>query len=241
MQIRTILEEQDYAVQVAPNGAEALTNLQWMRPGCIILDLMMPEIDGFEVLKQIRALPQIAATPVLVLTAKELTHDDRAQLANNHIQQLVQKGSLNREELGACVRRLLMPPAAVQSQVSHHAGDSILVVENDPDNLLVITAVLDEAGYNYVTATDGNQAVVLARQTPPALILMDVQLPGADGLEVARQIKADPRLAETPIVGLTAMAMRGQREEILAAGVDDYLAKPFKPQDLIHMVRRWLG
>lgn len=240
MQIRTVLEEQDYAVQVAPNGAEALTNLQRMRPDCIILDLMMPEIDGFEVLKQIRALPQIAATPVLVLTAKELTRDDRAQLAHNHIQQLVQKGSLNREELGACVRRLLMPTAAVQSQVSH-TGGSILVVENDPDNLLVITAILDEAGYNYVTATDGNQAVVLARQTPPALILMDVQLPGVDGLEVAQQIKADSRLAEIPIVGLTAMAMRGQREGILAAGMDDYLAKPFKPQDLIHMVRRWLG
>ena len=115
------------------------------------------------------------------------------------------------------------------------------MVEDNRDNLLVTTAVLDEAGYKYITATDGRKVVALAREALPALILMDMQLPGIGGLEVARQIKADSLLAGTPIVALTAMAMRGDREEILAAGLDDYLAKPFEPQELLRLVRRWLG
>jgi CheY-like chemotaxis protein len=211
---------------------------------------MMPEVDGFQVLEQIRAMPTTATIPVLVLTARELTPEDRARLAPHHIRQLVQKGSLNREELAVCVRRLLGSPAAPvppppapapRPPVSPHPDGPILVVEDNRDNLLVITAILDEAGYKYITATEGHKAVALARQSPPALILMDMQLPGVSGLEAARQIKADPLLAGTPIVALTAMAMRGDREDILAAGLDDYLAKPFEPQELRRLVRRWLG
>ena len=233
-------------LQAAPRPWQSCPN----QAGPIILDLMMPEVDGFQVLEQLRARPATATIPVLVLTARELTPEDRARLAHHHIRQLVQKGSLNREELAACVRRLLGIPgvrhsptagARLPPSVSRRPGGPILVVEDNRDNLLVITAILEEAGYKYVTATDGQKALALARETLPALILMDMQLPGVGGLEAARQIKADPLLAGTPIVALTAMAMRGDREEILAAGLDDYLAKPFEPQELMQLVRRWLG
>jgi len=106
-QISTILEEQGYAVQVASGGSEALETLSRVRPDGIILDLMMPEMDGFQVLEQIRAVPQTAPIPVLILTAKELTRNERARLTYNHVQQLVQKGRINREELAARVRQLL--------------------------------------------------------------------------------------------------------------------------------------
>jgi hypothetical protein len=250
LQIHTVLEEQGYAVQVVSSGAEALAALTQVRPDLIVLDLMMPEVDGFQVLEQLRPMPATATIPVLVLTARELTPEDRARLAHHHIRQFVQKGSLNREELAACVRRLLGTPAAPippppapapRPPVSRRPGGPILAVENNLDNLLVITAVLDETGYKYVTATDGQKALALAREALPALILMDMQLPGVGGLEVAKQIKSDPLLAGTPIAALTAMAMRGDREEILAAGLDDYLAKPFEPQELMALVRRWLG
>ena len=111
LQIRTVIEEQGYAVQAVSSGAEALAALPQVRPDLIILDLMMPEVDGFQVLEQLRAMPATAAIPVLVLTARELTPEDRARLAHHHIRQFVQKGSLNREELAACVRRLLGTPA----------------------------------------------------------------------------------------------------------------------------------
>jgi signal transduction histidine kinase/DNA-binding response OmpR family regulator len=250
LQIRTVLEEQGYMVQAVSSGAEALVALPQIRPDLIILDLMMPEVDGFQVLEQLRAMPATATIPVLVLTARELTPEDRARLAHHHIRQFVQKGNLNREELAACVRRLLGAPAAPihpppapapRPQVTRRPGGPILVVEDNRDNLLVITAILDETGYKYVTATDGQKALVRAREALPALILMDMQLPGVSGLEAVRQIKADPLLGGTAIVALTAMAMRGDREEILAAGLDDYLAKPFEPQELMELVRRWLG
>ena len=245
-QVRTILEEQGCAVHAAPGGAEALAVLPQVRPDLIILDLMLPDVDGFQVLEQIRALPATENTPVLVLTARELTPEDRTRLERQHIRQFVQKGSLNREELAACVRRLLEAAAAsVPPQpappVSRRPGGPILVVEDNRDNLLVITAILEEAGFAYITAADGPQALARAREATPALILLDMHLPGLGGLETARQIKADPNLRGTPIAALTAMAMRGDREEILAAGLDDYLAKPFEPQELMDLVRRWLG
>ncbi|HLD48317.1 MAG TPA: response regulator [Desulfobaccales bacterium] len=250
LHIRTVLEGQGYAVQAFPSGAEALAALPQARPDLIVLDLMLPEVDGFQVLEQLRAIPATATIPVLVLTARELTPKDRARLAQHHVRQFVQKGNMNREELAACVQGLLgeaaasvsPPPApAPQPRISRPPDGPILVVEDNRDNLLVITAILEEAGYKYLTATDGLKAVALARETPPALILMDMQLPGAGGLEAARQIKADLNLRATPIAALTAMAMRGDREEILAAGLDDYLAKPFEPQELLKLVRRWLG
>jgi len=177
LQIRTVLEEQGYAVQAAPGGAEALGTLSQVRPDLIILDLMMPEVDGFQVLEQIRAMPATATIPLLVLTARELTPEDRARLAHHHIRQFVQKGSLNREELAACVRRLLRIPGAPipppqapapRPPVSRRPGGPILVVEDNRDNLLVITAVLEDVGYQYITATDGQKPVTLAREAPPA-------------------------------------------------------------------------
>jgi signal transduction histidine kinase/HAMP domain-containing protein len=128
LQIRTVLEEQGYTVGVVPDGAEALISIARIRPDGIILDLMMPKMDGFQVLEQIRANPQTAAIPVLVLTAKELTRNDQDRLAHNHIQQFIQKGALNREELAAAVRRMLGPAAGRED-------GHLLVVEDTPDNL----------------------------------------------------------------------------------------------------------
>jgi signal transduction histidine kinase/DNA-binding response OmpR family regulator/CHASE3 domain sensor protein len=250
LQVRTVFEELGYAVKAAPSGIEALAAIPEVRPDLIVLDLMLPDVDGFQVLEQIRAMPATATIPVLVLTARELTPEDRNRLAHHHIRHFAQKGSLNRDELAACVRRLLgraaatvvpHPAPAPQPPVSRRPGGPILVVEDNRDNLLVITAVLDEAGYQYVTAADGPTAVARAREELPALIIMDMQLPGLGGLEAAKEIKADPHLKGSPVVALTAMAMRGDREEILAAGLDDYLAKPFDPEELIQLVRRWLG
>ena len=90
-------------------------------------------------------------------------------------------------------------------------------------------------------AHDGHQAVRLARQHRPGLILMDMGLPKLSGLDATRQIKAEASMANTPIIAVTAKAMRGDREEILAAGCDDYLPKPLDPEDLTAVIRKWLS
>jgi CheY-like chemotaxis protein len=116
----------------------------------------------------------------------------------------------------------------------------ILVVEDNPDNRFTITALLEELGYAHETVEDGQQAVLAAQRLRPALILMDMQLPVLGGLDATRQLKADETLRHVPIVALTAKAMKGDREEILAAGCDDYLAKPLEPAALAATLRKWM-
>ena len=221
-------------------------------PDAVILDLMMPGIDGFQVLDQIRSTPQTAGVPVLVLTAKELTSEDRARLKFNNIQQLIQKGALDRDELIARINSLFeVPPAPAPAKAapagpdrrarSQVRGKTILVVEDNPDNMLSITAILDGIGCNYVMAEDGRQAIEAVKKSPPTLILMDIHLPRMSGLEATRQIKADPDTADIPIIALTAKAMKGDREDILAAGCDEYLSKPVEPQKLIETLQKWIG
>ncbi len=115
----------------------------------------------------------------------------------------------------------------------------ILIVEDNPDNLFTVKAILDETRCTYVAVEDGEGAVTAAARILPDLILMDVQLPGMDGLEATRCINDLPELRNTPIIALTARAMTGQREEILAAGCDGYLAKPLHPEKMVEMVEKW--
>ena len=116
-----------------------------------------------------------------------------------------------------------------------------MVVEDNPDNLYAITNILDETEYKYITAEDGKKAVSMAKEFHLDLILMDMQLPEVSGLEAAKQIQSDPELAKIPVIALTAKAMKGDREEILAAGLNDYISKPINPDNLIKLIHKWIG
>ena len=261
LQIRSVLEERGYRVFTVCNGTEAVEFLDRQIPDAMILDLMMPEMDGFQLLSQIRSVPETSALPVLVLTAKELTAQDRAQLHHNHVCQLIQKGSVDREQLGKCAENLLKkdeipdtitvsPGKSGKQAVSEKkeakipkdrmAGSPLLLIaEDNPDNLLTLTAILEEFGYASVTAGNGQEAVEMAGNQRPDLILMDLQLPVLSGMDAAEKIKSDPELSAIPIVAVTARAMRGDREQVLAGGCDDYLSKPIDPAELIRVIRKW--
>ncbi|HZP42901.1 MAG TPA: response regulator [Candidatus Binatia bacterium] len=116
----------------------------------------------------------------------------------------------------------------------------ILVVEDDPDNRRIVVKVLTREGYETLEAGDGRAAVTLAQAERPDLILMDLGIPHVDGLEASRQLKADPRSADIPIIALTARAMRGDEERARRAGCDEYLAKPCRPETIRQTVRRLL-
>ena len=130
-------------------------------------------------------------------------------------------------------------PAA--DRESETATGAILVVEDNADNLLATTVILEHLGYQCITAVNGELALAAARTHAPALILMDIQLPEMDGLEATRRIKADAVLEDIPIVALTTRAMKGDREKILTAGCDDYMSKPVDPAELGRILRKWLG
>ncbi len=121
------------------------------------------------------------------------------------------------------------------------AGEAILIVEDNERNRKLLRDVLAYGGYRTLEAERAEHGLEIARRERPALVLMDIQLPGMDGLTALRQLRADPATRPIPVVAVTASAMPQQREEILAAGFDAYLPKPISIQVLAETVRRLLG
>jgi two-component system cell cycle response regulator DivK len=117
---------------------------------------------------------------------------------------------------------------------------AIMVLDDNEANLRVIAAVLKTRGYRLIEATSGESALAAIEDHQPALVLIDEQMPGMSGINVARAVRKLPATAALPLIATRAMAMKGDREEILAAGFNDYLAKPYKMADLLSVVSRWL-
>ena len=118
---------------------------------------------------------------------------------------------------------------------------TILIVEDDAKNLTLLRDVLQVSGYSTIEATDGKQAIELARTKKPDLILMDIQMPEIDGLEATRILKMDTTTRNIPIIALTAFAMKGDKERVLEAGCDGYLIKPIDIKELLKTVTEYLS
>jgi signal transduction histidine kinase/CheY-like chemotaxis protein len=244
VQLKDILGESGYQILVANNGAEALKIIQTTIPDAMILDLMMPGIDGFEVLETIRNAEPTAAIPVLVLTAKQITKDDLRFLKRNNVHQLIQKGDVNREDLLKAVAGMVVSPIEElpkpERKIQEFEGKPIvLVVEDNADNMLTVRAILDESCI-LLEAVNGVESVAMAKKHRPNLILMDIALPEMDGIEAFKMIRNDPILQHIPVVALTASAMTTDRESILAYGFDAYIAKPIDEQILFKTINEAL-
>jgi two-component system, cell cycle response regulator DivK len=119
-------------------------------------------------------------------------------------------------------------------------GQRILVVEDTEDNRQIVRDLLSSVGYELIEAVDGAEGVAMAQSQHPDLILMDIQLPGMDGYEATRQIRAVPELAGVPIIAVTSYALSGDEAKTRAAGCDGYVAKPFSPRQLLAKIREFL-
>ncbi len=117
----------------------------------------------------------------------------------------------------------------------------ILLVEDNENNRLLLRDILTFHGHEITVASDGEEGVALARELMPDLILMDIQMPGMDGMTASRILKGDPATSGLKIIALTSFAMRGDQEKFLAAGFDGYLSKPINTRELPGLVRQWLG
>lgn len=222
IQIKDALVDENYKITVAIDGEEALKRIEESIPDAIILDLMMPKKDGFQVLTEVRNMALTSHVPVLVLTAKHITKEELKMLKHNYIHQLVQKGSLSRQGLQDAVRDMLF---STVNPAEHIEKPIILLVEDNPDNRLTVSALLKEK-YNIVEAEDGESAIEAAEIHMPDLILMDIALQGMDGVEALKIIRRNPKLAHIPVIALTASAMTTDREIFLAYGFDAFIPKP---------------
>ena len=234
IQIKDILEESGYRILVARHGGEALDVINQIIPDAMILDLMMPGIDGFEVLQTLRNAEPTAAIPVLVLTAKQITKEELGFLKRNNVHQLIQKGDVNRAELLRAVAGMVDPlveetPQPERKIQEFDGKPIVLVVEDNADNMITVRAILADS-CQLLEAVDGKEGVAMAKKYRPNLILMDIALPGMDGIEAFKTIRNNTLLQHIPIVALTASAMTSDRETILAHGFDAYIAKPIDEQ-----------
>ncbi len=256
LQIRSILEEENYSFLMASSGMEAIKILEHNVPDAVILDLMMPEIDGFQVLKHLRLSATTQKTPVLVLTAKELTKQDRERLVYNDVQELIQKGSVNKDQLLNAINGLFEPKPEPDSEIKNPVKQKLvnkgkpvhkeptdcklLIVEDNPDNLVTIEAILDSLSYNYISVAQGEKALDLMKLESPDLVLMDIQLPGLSGIDTIKMVRKEPGLSNIPVICLTAKAMKGDKESLLKEGFDDYISKPLDPDDVRVVLKKWI-
>jgi signal transduction histidine kinase/CheY-like chemotaxis protein/HAMP domain-containing protein len=232
VQMKDMLESQGYNIMVAHNGSEALEQIDVKIPDAMLLDLMMPEVDGFEVLKRVREVEKTNHLPVIILTAKYITKEELGFLKSNGIIQLIRKGDINKDQMLKAVAGMMfsevkeiITPAKKLARISTLDTPVVLIVEDNPDNMLTIKALLD-GKVTVIEAEDGATAIELAIIHQPHLILMDIALPGINGIEVLGELRKLETLKHVPVIAVSASAMKGDREDFIACGFDGYISKP---------------
>ena len=210
----TVMNE-GYAPLTAADATQALRIFEKSRVDVMVLDLLLPGRNGFEVLSDIRANPRLSRLPVLVITVKDL-NDRELETLNAQGAQVIAKGAGWRQELLRRLRRVRRPDTTKR----------VLVADDNPAGRELVREGLSGLASSIIEAADGREALEKIRVTLPDLVLLDIQMPELDGYAVLREIRNDPTLQGIRVIALTAFAMQGDREHALEAGFDDYLTKP---------------
>ncbi|HXD14304.1 MAG TPA: HAMP domain-containing protein, partial [Xanthobacteraceae bacterium] len=252
MGIQELLGHDDIEIVSAATGKEALETLRQQSCDCVVLDLRLPDMSGFEVLECMRSEPALADVPVVVFTGRELSAGEDAQL-HTMARSIVVKGVESPERLldetALFLHRIITDlPAEKQRMLERLnssdedlVGRTVLLVDDDSRNIFALSSALERRGMHVLTATTGREAIALIEQTPDlAIVLMDIMMPEMDGYQTIENIRRNPGYRRLPIVALTAKAMKGDREKCLEAGASDYLAKPVNTEQLLSALRMWL-
>jgi CheY-like chemotaxis protein len=252
LSIRELLGHDDIEIVSAGTGDEALETMRSQVCDCVVLDLRLPDMSGFDVLERMRAESALADVPVVVFTGRELSAEEDAQL-HTMARSIVVKGVESPERLldetALFLHRVIGDlPAEKQTMLEKLnssdedlVGRTVLLVDDDSRNIFALSSVLERRGMKVLTAITGNEAIELVEQTPElAIVLMDIMMPEMDGYQTIEKIRGKPAYRRLPIIALTAKAMKGDREKCLEAGASDYLAKPVNTEQLLSALRMWL-
>ena len=252
LSIRELLGYDDIDIAVAGTGEEALATLREQVFDCVVLDLRLPDMSGFEVLERLRDNPALTDLPVVVFTGKELSPDEDARLhmlARSVVVKGVESPERLLDETALFLHRVVADLPLEKQQMLDRlhrsddalAGRKVLVVDDDVRNIFALSSVVERRGMTVLTAGTGREAIAILDATPDvAIVLMDIMMPEMDGYETMRVIRENAALQRLPIIALTAKAMKGDREKCLEAGASDYLAKPVNTDQLLSALRMWL-
>jgi signal transduction histidine kinase/DNA-binding response OmpR family regulator len=247
-----LLGSDDANIVAAATASEALQQLRSATFDCVVLDLMLPEVSGFDLLEKMSKDETCSFPPVIIYTARSLTPEEELQLRRVS-KSIIVKGARSPERLLEEVTLFLhqveskLPPEkqrmlkVARDREATLEGRRVLLVEDDVRNIFALTAVLEPRGATVDVARNGREALARLKQEPPVhLVLMDLMMPEMDGLEATREIRMMHGATSLPIIALTAKAMADDRLQCLAAGANDYIAKPIDVEKLLSLIRVWM-
>jgi len=247
-----LISDGDIDIQAVGSGEEALKLLHTNIYDCMIIDLKLPDMQGKELLERMSKEGIASFPPVIVYTGRSLTREEEADL-HKYSRSIIIKGARSPERLLDEVTLFLHKVEselsserqnmlkAVRSRDRVFEGRRILLVDDDVRNIFALTSALEQKGAVVEIGRNGFEALQKLDSVPDIdLVLMDVMMPGMDGLEATRRLRADPRFTRLPVIAITAKAMKDDQEQCLAAGASDYLAKPIDLSRLYSLLRVWM-
>jgi CheY-like chemotaxis protein/signal transduction histidine kinase len=247
-----LLGADDINLTAVATGGEAIDALHRQPFDCVVLDLRLPDMNGFDLLEKFKKEPALQDLPVVVFTGKELSYEDESRLrsmAKSIVLKDVQSPERLLDETARFLHRVVanLPKEKQRMLERLHGsndilhGRKVLVVDDDARNIFALTSLLERHEIPVITATTGRDAIDLIRSTPDlSMVLMDIMMPEMDGYQTISEIRKDPRFRRLPILALTAKAMKGDRAKCLEAGASDYIAKPVNSDQLLSLMRVWL-
>jgi CheY-like chemotaxis protein/CHASE3 domain sensor protein len=250
--IMRLIGEEDIEITAVEYGNEALKLLRDTLFDCMIIDLKLPDMQGHDLLRRMSEENICSFPPVIVYTGRNLTRDEEHELLK-YSRSIIIKGARSPERLLDEVTLFLHK---VESQLSNDRqnmlrkvrnrdkameGRRILLVDDDMRNIFALTGALEQKGALVEVARNGFEAIEkLDKVADIDLVLMDIMMPGMDGLEATRRIRADGRFQDLPIIAVTAKAMKDDQEQCMKAGASDYMAKPIDVDRLYSLLRIWM-
>jgi len=254
--ITDLLANEDVQITAVASAGEALQQLQSRTFDCMVMDLKLPDFSGYELLEKMAEQEAVAFPPVIVYTGRALTREEESGL-RRFSKSIIIKDARSPERLLDEVTLFLhqveskLPAAHQQMLKAARDRDAyledrrILVVEDDVRNIFALSSILEPKGVTVQIARNGREAVEALAQTMQGsnsidLVLMDIMMPEMDGFTAMREIRKRPEWKKLPIIALTAKAMKDDQEKCLAAGANDYIAKPLDVEKLLSLVRVWM-
>jgi CheY-like chemotaxis protein len=250
--IRELIGNGDVKCYSAFSGTEAYAMLCAEDYDCVVVDLGLPDMSGFDLLEKIKANSDLKKVPIIVYTGRDLSKEETKilnKLANTVVLKTADSQERLLDETTLFLHRVeARLPKEKQNIIRKlHKTDEILknrkvlVVDDDIRNIYSLTNVLEEEGLECLTAENGKAALKILNENPGIdMVLMDVMMPEMDGYEATREIRKIDKLSKMPIIALTAKAMKGDREKCLEAGMSDYITKPVNIEQLLSLMRVWL-
>ena len=247
-----LIKDDEIDIAAVATGAEALELLKAEVYDCMIIDLKLPDMDGSDLLERMTMEDICSFPPVIVYTGRNLTREEETRL-NRYSRSIIIKGARSPERLLdevtlflhtvesklSAERQTMLRSARNRENVFE--GRKVLLVDDDVRNIVALASALEQKGLQVEIGRNGFEALSKLAEVPDIdLVLMDVMMPGMDGLEATRRIRANPKLAQLPVIAVTAKAMKDDQEQCRRAGANDYLAKPIDLDRLFSLMRVWM-